>query len=333
MTTEFASMGLNVKAKLDSAVNPDLKKKVAAWWQGVDVDDLEGWDNKSDLENSDEAEPDQEAAPVAGPDPFSTRYDISHLIVVSQKLWGAGFTSPGGNNFIEEWGQQLSLNKEKSTAFLGCGLGGQAREISKSTGSWVTGYDRHPEFVEEGADQANMAGMTKNATSAIYNPENPELPEKKYNAVISKEEFCFVDNKSGLLDSIKSSLKSGGLLLFTDYLAKGSDVTEDQLLGWFGDLQGKASLWTEVDYVSKLEACGLDIHVNEDFSDRYVEFIGSGWSGYREIVQDIKGGEDSDQEKACLLHCVADAAERWTRIAEALGSGQLEIRRFLARKS
>ena len=322
-------MGLDLKAKIDDVVTPDLKKKVAAWWHGVDVDELD-WP-EAVIDDGDAAGgmvSDEEAAL----DPFSAEYDLGHFIRVSQEVWGKGFTTPGGAGFIDEWGQQLSLNKEKSAAFFGSALGGQARELSKSTGCWVTGYERLPELVEEGADQANMAGMTKNASSEYYDPESLELDEDKFHAVVAKEEFTFVSDKGRMIDQIAGSLKANGLFMFTDYVSVNADASAGDLDGWFGTQLGSASLWTEQDYVSKLEAAGLDIHVNEDFSDRYAEFIASGWKRYRDIVTDLRVGSGSDQEKACLLHLVADAAEHWTRIAVSLGSGELQVRRFLARK-
>lgn len=323
-------MALNLKSKVDDVVTPDLKKKVAAWWQGVDVEDLDWPEEEDSVEAFDEAEVGEKLGESV--DPFSAQYDLSHFIVVSQEIWGKGFVTPGGPDFIDEWGQQLSLNKDKSSAFIGSGLGGQAREISKSTGSWITGYERIRELVEEGADQANMAGMAKNATSEVYDPETTEFPESKYDAILAKEEFIFIEDKARIIEQIAGSLKKKGLFMFTDYVSVDGDVPAPELEEMFGTLLGQPRLWTEKDYVSKMEDCGLDIHVNEDFSHRYVEFIGSGWSRYRDIVAGIKDGEESDQEKARLLHLVADAAEHWTRIATSLGSGDMQVRRFLARR-
>lgn len=323
-------MALNLKAKIDDVVTDDLKKKVAAWWHGVDVADLDWPDAPADADVEDM----EEDAPSAGPslDPFSADYDLPHIIVAAQAIWGKGYMTPGGSDFMDEWGQQLSLNKEKSSAFIGSRLGGQAREIAKSTGSWVTGYERIPELVEAGADLANMAGMAKNATSEFFDPDNLSLPENKFHAVLSKEEFLFVADKGLMIDEIARSLKKNGLFMFTDYVSVDGAMEGKNLEDWFGSRLGPAHLWSEQDYVSKLEAANLDIHVNEDFSHRYVDFIAQAWGRYRDIVRSIKTGEESDEEKACLLHYVADAAEQWTRIATSLGSGELQIRRFLARK-
>ena len=322
-------MALDLKAKLDDVVTPDLKKKVAAWWHGVDVEDLD-WPQEELVEALDEVDDADDGEESV--DPFTAKYDLSHFIVVSQEIWGKGFHSPGGPEFMDEWGQQLSLNKDKSSAFFGSGLGGQAREISKTTGSWITGYDRIQELVEEGADQANMAGMAKNATSEIYDPAIIEFSDEKFHAVLAKEEFVFVEDKARLIEQIGSSLKKNGLFMFTDYVWVDEEVSVTDAEAMFGTLLGQPRLWREQDYVSKLESCDLDIHVNEDFSDRYVDFISSGWARYRNIVADIKNGPESDQEKARLLHLVADAAEHWTRIATSLGAGHIQVRRFLARK-
>lgn len=321
-------MGLNVKEKIDGVVTPDLKKKVAAWWQGVDVGDL-NWPEVSEddddaplAEDAQEVPPKEEALPV----------EISHFIKVSEMLWGQGYVTPGGKSFIDLWGQQLSLNKEKSTAYLGAGLGGQARELNLSTGSWVTCFDRHPEMVAVAADEAMMAGLAKKVTSQVYDPEKPEFEAEKFNAVIAKEEFTTIEDKQGVIEAISGGMKKSAMFMFTVYTANAPDMDDAKAKQLFGDMQGTPRLWTDKQYVESLEKAGLDIHINEELSDKYVEFISGAWSRYRSIVDNIKDGGETDLEKAALLKMVGMSAEQWTHVSVALAAGDLQLRRYLARK-
>lgn len=321
-------MGLNVKEKIDGVVTPELKKKVAAWWQGVGVDDLdwpvEGAEGEGLSSEDGDAEP-EEAKP-------EITVDLSHYIKVSEMLWGKGYVTPGGKHFIDLWGQQLSLNKEKSTAFMGAGLGGQARELNLSTGSWVTCFERHAELIEVAADESMMAGLAKKVTSQYYDPEKFELEAEKFSAVVAKEEFTTIENKQGAIEAIYGGLKRSGMFMFTVYTANSPDLDAEAVTKFFGEMQGIPNLWTEGQYVEAVEKVGLDIHVNEDLSDKYIEFINAAWGGYRTIVDKIKSSDETDLEKASLLMMVGISAEQWTHIAMALGAGDLQIRRFLARK-
>lgn len=321
-------MGLNVREKIDGVVTPDLKKKVAAWWQGVDVNDLD-WPVDSaegeDLMSEDDIADPAEAKP-------EITVELSHYIKVSEMLWGKGYVTPGGKHFIDLWGQQLSLNKEKSTAFLGAGLGGQARELNLSTGSWVTCFERHAEMIEVAADESMMAGLAKKVTSQYYDPESFELEAEKFSAIVAKEEFTSIENKEGVIEAISNGMKTSGLFMFTDYTAVSDDLDEARVKEMFGDMRGRSSLWTEQQYVESLEKSGLDIHVNEELSDKYIEFINGAWGGYRTIVDSIKSSDETDLEKASLLMMVGISAEQWTHVTMALGAGDIQIRRFLARK-
>lgn len=317
-------MALNVKAKIDGVVTPDLKKKVSAWWQGVDVSDLDLTD--------DEGAGVVEDQPAEDESPQEVLTDISHYIKVSEMLWGEGYVTPGGKHFIDLWGQQLSLTKEKSTAFLGGGLGGQARELNLSTGSWVTCYERHPELVEASADQAMMAGLAKKVPSQYYDPETFELEAGKFNAIVCKEEFTSIENKQHAIEAISAGMKVGGLFMFTEYVAASDNLDDERLLSIFGDLGGTPALWTEDQFVKSLDGAGLDIHVNEELSDQYVTFINGAWSQFQSIVDNIKSSEETDLEKASLLKMVGISAEMWTHLAMALDAGEIQLRRFLARK-
>lgn len=317
-------MALNVKAKIDGVVTPDLKKKVSAWWQGVDVSDL--GDEGPDADGADEYHPVEDEAPQ------EVLTDINHYIKVSEMLWGEGYVTPGGKHFIDLWGQQLSLNKEKSTAFLGGGLGGQARELNLSTGSWVTCFERHPELVEASAGQAMMAGLAKKVPAQHYDPETFELEAGKFNAIVAKEEFTSIDNKQHAIEAISAGMKVGGLFMFTEYVAASDNLDADRLLSIFGDLGGTPTIWTEEQFVKSLEGAGLDIHVNEELSDQYVTFINGAWAQFQSIVDKVKSGDETDMEKASLLKMIGISAEMWTHLAMALDSGEIQLRRFLARK-
>ena len=48
---------------------------------------------------------------------------------MTDRLWGEGFTTPGGAEYVINFIQLLDLSEKKSLLNVGAGLGGPARSI------------------------------------------------------------------------------------------------------------------------------------------------------------------------------------------------------------
>lgn len=302
----------DLKSKLGSVVTDDLRDKVLAWWRGEPVAAAD--------DGGEDAAPEEDLGPPFDP--------ITAHVRIAQAVWGKGYIGPGGEDFVVAWSEQLSLTREKSLAFLGLGLGGPARAISKVHGLWISGFDRHPHMVEMATEQAVMSGMAKKVTATPIDATTLDLPKAKFNAVMAKEEFCHYADKPAVLAAVHGCLRDLGLAIFTDWVVpKKADPAK--IAKWFHPVWGEAHLVTATDYRTMIEASGLDLRIAESLAPTYVKFITDAWMSYRPLIDEIRKGPETTAGKAQLLRVLADEAEMWTYRAEALARGELDVYRFL----
>lgn len=71
-------------------------------------------------------------------------------IALTDRLWGEGFATPGGAEYVIDFFQLLDLSEKRGLSNVGAGLGGPARVMTKEKGVWVTGLEALAELVEAG---------------------------------------------------------------------------------------------------------------------------------------------------------------------------------------
>jgi SAM-dependent methyltransferase len=222
----------------------------------------------------------------------------------------------------------LGLTKEHSVAWLGVGLGGPAREMSRQTGAWISGFEHRSDLVTLAQEQCLMSGLAKRVSVTHYDAATLELPVKKFNTVIARDEFCFQEAKAHLLEQAYEGLKVGGTLLFTDYVSEDPDAAAS----WFGNSWGEPRLWSGRAYTDTLTAIGFDLRGKVDISDLYADFIARSAADWSRLMDQVSSGDMPvpDMERAELLHLMSEDAERWAARMHALRAGDLKVLRFTA---
>lgn len=318
----------SVRTKIDDVVTDEFRQKFSNWWNGTEFE--------SDAAGAGDAAGDEGAGKPPALNLAEAIVEQRHIYQVSEGIFGSGYLNPGGDEHMEEWGQQLSLTKEKSAGFIGASLGGAARDIARSSGCWFTVYQPESELVAMATERMSVAGMSKKVEIVGYAPGELEIPEEKYNAVASKEAFWKIEDKEQVLAQIKAGVKPNGLIMFTDYILSEEAVkaaNADDQAKWFEHDSGAPHLWTEASYVAKLEELELELRIHEDVTGKFVEQTIEAWAtGYEKYVQLVQTGDESDAEKASLLKAVASVAEMWTYRTQGLAQGDLKVMRFLLRR-
>ena len=189
-----------------------------------------------------------------------------------EKLWGEGFTTPGGDDYIPQLVKPLGLNPAMSVLDLAAGLGGAGRKMAAQYGCWVTGMEPSPVLAKEGMERSVKAGMAKQATIVHYDPENFKHP-KRFDCIFAKEAFCFVKNREGLHDGIELSLKPRGQLLFTDYVFDKEEPRSAAVKDWIAKEPVEPFPLTMQQTISSLQQRNLDIRINEDITDAHRTLI------------------------------------------------------------
>lgn len=305
------------------ATGKPWKKRLLAWWEGYDLPE----DKADAAPEPAAAAPAAPAAPRPAMPGVNSRFGkplwSATRIGVVEKIWGDGFTSPGGDDYIPELVKPLGLNPAMSVLDLAAGLGGAARKMAAQYGCWVTGLEPSPVLAKEGMERSVKAGMAKQATISHYDPENFKHP-KRFDCIFAKESFCFVKNREGLHDGIELSLKPRGQLLFTDYVFDKEEPRSGAVKDWIAKEPVEPFPLTMQQTINSLQQRNLDIRINEDITDAHRTLILAAIQSLTEFL--ASRSLDHDTKLA-----VVEEVEQWARRVAALQSG-LRAYRFFALK-
>lgn len=314
----------DVKVMLDETSGriPGFKQKFAAWWHGYDLDTVE--------EQAPDSEQDADAPRVVSAPRF--RQDLTARAAVLQELWGPGSVSPGTAEFMHEITAYLGLTAEMSMLDIGAGLGGPSRAISEEYGIWVTAYETREDWVAAGMEQSKMAGMAKKVPLALFDPETLELPERKFDCVLSKEFLHALGGKwkKRLLGEVKRTLKPNGQLLITDYIAAAKSLNDGVVGAWNENAELESRFWTKDDYEAALAENGLEVCVTEDISEKQVAFISTGFRTLSRRMEDLLADEADAEKQANLRRALAFETRRWAIRSEILQGGDVQLLRLSA---
>lgn len=301
-----------------------LKERFLAWWEGIDLPRRALSAEGEGGEGADPMTADQ-AARAEGKH-FNRRGKplwTATRIEVVEKIWGPGFSSPGGDEFIPTIVKPLGLNPAMSVLDIGAGLGGASRAMAKQYGTWVTGLESNPVLAEAGMFRSQKSGLARQAPVQAANLEN-FVWTKRVDAIFSKETFYTIRNKDKLIDSIEAILKPRGQLLFTDYVIDREQARGRDFDGWINHEPVEPHPWTVEQYASALAQRNLDIRITEDNSEIQRSLI---LNAIQELARHLETVAMDRETKLAVV----EEVEMWARRLAALSSG-LRYYRFYAMK-
>lgn len=300
----------------------EARIRFVAWWEGYDLEAYRHWLN-SRKGGDPKAEIDTEVVAQRGLDRHGKPLWTATRIEVAEKIWGSGFVSPGGEQYIPELVKPLGLNPAMSVLDMSAGLGGAARAMVASFGTWITGLEANPLLAAEGMDRSKKSGMAKQAPIAPYDPEEFKY-SKRVDCIFAKELFFAVKNKDHLFDGIERAMKPRGQLLFTDYVYAEAKAEGPVIDRWRGREPLEPHPWTLAEVENALRQRNLDLRIAEDETELHRTQIVTAIQRLQEFL--AQHTTDAPTRQA-----VIEEVELWgTRVA-ALDAG-LRCYRFYALK-
>ena len=290
-----------------------LRERFRAWWDGEEIleplkEPVPAADAGSELEHAE-----QDAAP--------RQYWESARVSLVQDIWGQGFSSPGGREYILTKVTIFALDPAMTVLDLGAGLGGAARFMCEKFGVWVTGLEADAALAEAAMALSVKAGMSEKVPINVFDPKAFEHKAKSVDCVFSKEFLFTVGNKPKFLKAVERLLKLKGQFLFTDYVLAKPHLSSPVLKEWMAHEPLKPYPWAIEDYHDALTGLHLDIRVTEDVTEDFRAMVIKGWTDY---IQSTRRGRLSADSAVVLV----DEVERWTRRIQAIDSGDLKVCRM-----
>ena len=308
------------KSAHDDKPETSLKTKFMAWWEGYDVP---GGKRKNEKHDTKEVKAEEDNRGKPGMNRHGKPLWTASRIEVAEKIWGAGYVLPGGDDLITTLHKPLGLNPAMTVLELGAGLGGATRCLA-STGCYVVGLEASPFLAEQGMIRSKKVGLTKQAPVQVYDPENLKY-EKRVDAVFAMDAFFTVKNKSTLFDRIEAILKPRGQFLFTDYVIDPEKRNDPAIVAWSDREPLEPNLWTLQGALDAFAQCNLDLRVHEDITAPHRMQI---LAAIKSLTDHLAKHALDEETKINVI----DEVETWAQRVAALGCG-LKCYRFYALKA
>ncbi|MBG1230764.1 class I SAM-dependent methyltransferase [Aestuariivirga litoralis] len=140
------------------------------------------------------------------------------LISILERIWGAGWLSPGGPAEVKLLLEGLSL-ADKSVLDIGCGAGGIEVELIRAHGAaYVTGIDVEDGVLAVARRTAKNANIADRAGFVKVAPGPLPFPPQTFDVVFSKDSIVHIPDKHALMREVSRVLKPGGWLVASDWL-------------------------------------------------------------------------------------------------------------------
>ena len=192
---------------------------------------------------------------------------------------------------------------------LGSGYGGPARFLASKFRCQVTGLNVSTVEIEEAARQTEAHGLQ--ALVSFDYGDFHELPysASSFDIVWSQDSLMYGADKRRILEEVSRVLKPGGVLDFTDILARRDLAPEDR--NRLYERVQTPEMWDTERYLEELIALGFKIRRVEDWS----EHVGASYAWARE--QAIAKREELEAKVGTeLVQRTLDGLGFWVGMAE-----------------
>ena len=169
---------------------------------------------------------------------------------------------------------------------LSAGFGGHDRALAEHYKTYIHGLERNKEFVEVGQKLSRASKFGSHCTLTHYNPEKFVF-EKKVDAVICRELFYTIANKSDFIGNIVNLVKSRGHILITDFTCDDPGYAHSPALqNWTKAHPYSMNMLSVPEITQLMESHGLDVRITEDKTSPYCHEILSGLARLTEFLKE-----------------------------------------------
>jgi SAM-dependent methyltransferase len=312
------------KKESGKVLKPEMRARLHAWWEGYEYDKPTAPSQAEPAPAQEAAHPDPIKPPMTGKVVVKDQWPRER-IKVAQLVWGDGFTFPGAVDFVLKLGSPLALARDAIGLDLGCGLGGGTRALAQASGAWMEGYDLSLELARMGAALSRDAGMESKAPIGFLDVAEGSFKPKRYDGVLVRNVFSLISDKPKLLARLAHGMKPDAKLVAFDWAIAREDAHGAALDAYRLGEATAPRLPTQAQFTAQIEAAGLVVADNEDFTAAFRAEILLGWAQIDRLV--ARGQLDPGEGEALM-----GEAKLWARRLAAMDSGDLRVVRIVAAK-
>lgn len=243
---------------------------------------------------------------------------------ISEKMWGAGFVTPGGAIINGMLIKPLGLTKEMSVLDLSAGLGGLMRNTAEETGAYITGLEPDAAIAERGMQLSIRAGKSKHAPITHYDPSRLVL-NRSYDCIIARETFYRAPNRPILFAVLAKHTKPHAQTAFTDYVLDPEHREKPAVVAW-QNMEKSARPAGLVEAAEEWAKVGFSLRVHEDLTDFYKTEIKIGLKRLKDFL--ALGAHPDEETAISILRRI----ETWELRMAAMGAG-MKFYRFYGTKA
>jgi SAM-dependent methyltransferase len=131
---------------------------------------------------------------------------------------------------LEDFSSRLGLGPSSSLLDVGCGSGGPALHLARSTGCVVTGVELHAEAVKTARELTARHGLEARAHFVQADASRPlPLPETSFDAILCIDAVNHLRDRPAVLRDWARLLRPSARLLYTDPLVVTGPLGSDEL--------------------------------------------------------------------------------------------------------
>ena len=195
---------------------------------------------------------------------------------------------------------------------VGSGSGGPAVYLASQRGCRVTGVEVNEHGVRNGAQLAAERGVAERVAFHAVDASRPlPFPPQTFDAVLSNDAMCHIDNRLAVLRDWHRVLRPGGRMLFTDAMILTGAVSHDEIAA--RSSIGRYVFVPPGENERLIAGAGFTLLSSEDLTGA-AEAIARRWHDAREQHRDALVAREGDANFAGLqrfLACVHQlSAER-----------------------
>ena len=318
------------RPELDSAAEPPAKSRLSdrlqSWLDGTDEKEpvIKGARARSMLS----AVPDEQpAVEVFPPQPYADDSPSGIQTHLQERLYGEGFSLPGGALFALELADAASIGGSARVLDLTAGLGGGVRALAEEYDLRVEGMETNRHLAERGMVLSARSGLGTQAPVTAYDPATLSLPEQSYDTVILRERLYAMPDKAQVLDAVRHALAPHGQFLIIDFVADADPESHAETLeAWRAVEPAPADPWTWAAYEDYFQANDLKVDARDDMSAHYRQAVLQDWARFA-------GSLSRAELTPEFFDAIAAEGTIVDRRLKALASGALTFMRIVATSS